>query len=183
MFRFLVIISFISLASTRVTNNTREQKVHDLFNSMDRKTVPLYYCRSWTNGILWRMPKPLECPILHIDKPSQVIQITIWWQDITMHTIEAYECYKTIQYSRKSIFFFGAYSQEDHTTKIAVTESDCREMIRRQMTPDNRQLQRKQEGFFITDEKIETTWNWPKTDEQTVTNYFMVNLKISINNI
>jgi len=53
----LLLLSLINL-TYQETPIPLAQEVHDLFNTMDTNPVPLYYCRSWNSGILWKIPPP-----------------------------------------------------------------------------------------------------------------------------
>jgi len=92
-----------SLTTTQPPSDIDDSHFLNLFFSMQEHLEnPLYLCRGNTHGILWQLPQPLECPLLPNVKESSVVDITLWWHDITQQTIKGYECWKEIVTVTKS---------------------------------------------------------------------------------
>jgi len=156
-------------------------EVQDFFHSLDKKPVPLYHCRSVSSGVLWKLPPPIDCPLLPDTHNSTVVELTLWWPDITQLTMDTYECYRELTTVRKSWFFFGSYQTEKTSKKFPLTARECHTMINKQVAPNGLPMNRILEGFFGTNVSTNTEYSWPYTIENLVTNYYYINLKTSVN--
>lgn len=65
----------------------------NFFDTLEPKAAPLYSCNSWIDGIRYRIPKKLDCTLVNTEKPSSVVNVTLWFKDITVLKVTAYECY------------------------------------------------------------------------------------------
>jgi len=164
-------------------NPEEDNTIHDLFNQLNKKSLTLYYCRSWTNGILWRIPPPIECPLLSSTNDSKVVDVTFWWRDITKQALDSQEYFKETTTVRKSYFFFGSYSNERHTERKPMTEAECRHMVNQQISPEGQVVNRILDGLFGTQLDTDIDYSWPHTLTKSTTNYFYINLQISINDL
>ena len=180
----LLSIVLLSLHHTvEAEMSSRETKLIDTyFNTLSPKEPPLFLCTD-SHAFAYRLPKPLQCPLLELKTKSKIVSITIWYTAVSKQKIEAHHCFSTITKERKSYFFGGSYSESTSEEQAPVSSEECRLMIRRQMSPTNIALQRVSDGVLSTLLKPSTSYIWPKTVEDEVQNWFIVNLELSGNNM
>ena len=156
--------------------------IQHLFDTLDEKPVPLYSCKGWIDGIKWRVPAQMSCPLVDVATTSEIIQITLWWEDITMNIVPAYECYAEKLTHRRAYFFFGGYDEDRIKEKEPMRKDDCEHMISSKRTPYGKPMTRIRDGFFGTEEVPNAEWYWASSDVLSVTNYYFIHMKIAISN-
>ncbi|OXA40085.1 Envelope glycoprotein B [Folsomia candida] len=185
-FNFLVpsfLFQYTFMQTLLIQPTQGEVPIQDYFINMNKKDIPIILCRGYSEGVLWRLPPKIECPLVNITKPSKVLKMTIWWQDITKQSISAYECFKETVYERKSYFFFGTYSSEKNTKRETVSVHDCHNIVYKDIAPNGQKLKMIADGLFWTGNTYPSLeYTWPRTQEVLTVNYFFINMKISINN-
>jgi len=176
-FNLLILFSFCLTITAEMTDNT----IRELFTVLDTKTSPLYYCKSWTAGIPWRLPPPITCPLVSTEKPSKLVEITLWWTDITKHTLEGYECFKEREEINTFTNFFGTQYKDDYKKlRTPLSEKECKDMVKTHRTPSNEPIERLKDGLFGTNHKLKIDFHWMSTYTSYITNYYMVSLQISV---
>ena len=91
-----------ALITTTHPTHKEDDEIHKLFNTLDAKDTPLYQCSGGYDGIKWRVPKDLDCPFMPEKERSEVVSITLWWEDISKHPIQGYECYAIVTKATKT---------------------------------------------------------------------------------
>lgn len=61
----------------------------NLFDTLEPKSAPLYSCNSWIDGIKYRIPKKMDCPLVDTEKPSAIVNVTLWFEDISVLKVTA----------------------------------------------------------------------------------------------
>jgi len=181
-----IYLTFLTLVSSTLGTSTPDilhPTIQNLFQKLEHKHTPLFLCKGWASGLLYKIPPPINCPLLAETQNSTVKHVTFWWHDITKAQITSYECYRITTVVRKSYFFFGTYSQDKKSNRHAVTEAECRYMIWKQKTLTGLVMSEEIEGFWATTEPTEVEYSWPHTIIKEVDNYYYVTLQISVNNL
>jgi hypothetical protein len=80
----------------KVSNIDEEVSINSFFNTLDYKTTPLYYCRSRLSGINWMTPSRIACQLAPTNQPPTVVELTVFFEDISMQSQPAYECYAEV---------------------------------------------------------------------------------------
>jgi len=156
-----------------------EQSLIDMyFRTMDAKPVPVYLCDD-VESFAYRMPAPVSCPLLELDKPSKVVKLTFYYTNPDMATLTAYHCSSIMTYVRKSHFFFGAYSESTIETPMPVTASECLNMLRKNLSPKDDPMYRIEDNSFRTKLSSDLEYDLPKTKELFVQNYYFTKMTIS----
>ena len=156
--------------------------INKYFNTLDHKNPPLYLCNE-AQSFAYRLPKQLNCPLLKLDKPSKVIGITTWFNDISQNTIDGIHCYSTMTHARKSHFFFGGYSEANIVVDMPVSSDECRLMAKRQLTPTDLPMNRLHDNHFTSGIDTNVEYSWPNTNYKATQNWFYSTITISSNNV
>jgi hypothetical protein len=181
----MIFLFIYFLSATATIEQIPDFTINQLFTNLDKKSVPLYYCKGWTAGIPWKLPPPISCPLIPTDKPSEVVDITVWWADITHQTIPGYECFMERQQIRTWSNFIGATDRNFKKSKHAISEKECRDMVRTQVSPMIPEIQkslpivRLSDGFFGTTQVLVEKYYWLYSYQHTVTNFYMIAISIS----
>jgi hypothetical protein len=157
-----------------------EVSINSLFNTLDFKPTPLYYCRSWVSGINWKIPSRITCPLAPTHQQSTVVELTFFFEDISIQSQPAYECYAEESTTKLTWYFFGSEQEQRFKEKVHVSESHCRDLIKSKTAPNGDKLERISDGFFGTSRKANPRWKWPQTDSDTVINYYFSMLTMAI---
>lgn len=158
-----------------------ERIINSLFNSLEKKPTPLYYCKSWIDGINWRIPQTIQCPLAPTNEESQVIGLTFFFEDINAVTLPSYECFAVKTTTTKTWFFFGAHTDTTADHKVYVSPEQCRDLIHTKISPLGNKLERLSDGYFGTRLTPNTAYSWPTEQTSSVTNYYFTMLTIGIN--
>jgi hypothetical protein len=157
-----------------------EVALNSLFNTLDYKPTPLYYCRSWLSGINWKIPSRLPCPLAPTSEASTVVELTIFFENISVQSQPAYECFAETTTTSRTWYFFGSEQEKFSKEKVYISEAHCRDLIKSKTAPNGDKLERISDGFFGTSRKTEATWKWPQTDISTVVNYYFTILTMAV---
>lgn len=165
------------------TTNSTTPIYKKYYQDWSFKTTPLYYCdTAVTSHSLYRIPKPIKCDYLKLDRPSTVIEITLWFDLPTLQTTSAYYCNAVISSGWKLYDFFGSFSEHtDHQPRY-VTQHECEEMIRTKVAPTGAKLLQLYPNLLSTDLKLDIKYQWPHLNEQTVINYYIHTITITKTN-
>jgi len=71
----------LCLAYQHRGHDPEKDELHHLFNTLEAKSTPLYKCSGGYDGIKWRVPKFIECPMVTATGKTNVLAITLWWED------------------------------------------------------------------------------------------------------
>ena len=145
-------------------------EIGNLFDTLEEKPTPLYSCTGWMDGIKYRVPSKLSCDLVDTAKPSMVVNITMWWQQITSDTIPGYECYGIKTTNVKKWFFFGANYENTVNKKINISPEECWRMIKDKISPKGSRLERVRDGHFGTQLSTEAEWDWNDESVSAVDN-------------
>lgn len=133
----------------------------NLFDTLEPKSAPLYSCDSWIDGIKYRIPKKMDCPLVNTEKPSAIVNVTLWFEDISVLKVTAYECYAITTTNQKNWFFMGGSFEETKNTKSTVNPSECKHMVNTKNDPQGGKLERIRDGQLGTKKSPEGDWTWP----------------------
>jgi hypothetical protein len=142
----------------KASNIDEEVSINSFFNTLDYKTTPLYYCRSWLSGINWKIPSRITCPLARTQQPSTVVELTFFFEDISIQSQPAYECYAEETTTALTWYFAGTEQINRAKEKIHVSESHCRDLIKSKTTPNGDKLEQISVGFFGTSRKPSLHW-------------------------
>lgn len=154
----------------------------DFFNNLSEKPVPLYSCKGWLDGIKWRVPKGMNCPLVQTNQPSEVIDLTIWWEDIALHSVPATECYARETRGIKVKNFFSDELTKAESFILPMDRETCKNLINLRKTPDGQPLLRIQDGYFGTSNIPDPQASWARMGIDTVKNYYFVDMFVVVNN-
>lgn len=101
-FQSEVFMIFCHLISKDVKH---ERIINSLFNSLENKPIPLYYCKSWIDGINWRLLQTIQSPLIPTNENSQVIGLIFFFEDINAVILPSYECFAMKTTTPKTWFF------------------------------------------------------------------------------
>ena len=159
------------------------ERKDDFFTNLGKKPCPLYACNGWLDGIKWRVPKQMHCPLVETNKPSEIINITLWWEDITLKPIPAYECFKVTTTVTSVQYCLGGYIQYTRNEKVSVTPSQCKAMVNSRKSPDGEDLVRIRNGYYGTKNIPDAQYTWCRDRNATAVNYYLIHLSITVSNI
>lgn len=157
-------------------------KMIDLFDSMDNKPIPLHLCNSWTDGVKWRIPSTMDCPLIDTERPSKVVNITLWFEDISLVKVESYECFSITTKDEKNWFFMGGSTHVVTKHKSGMNKDQCKHMVVNKEDPEGAPLTHLRDGQFGTNKEVDNDYSWPGKTVAYVTNYYYVSLSLVVSN-
>lgn len=159
-----------------------EDTLVNLFDTLGPKATPLYLCNTWTSGIKWRIPETIDCPLINTEKPSSVVNVTFWFEDISIVKIQAWECFSVETRDEKNWFFLGGSTHTVTKHKSGVNPAECKHMVEAKEDPEGVAMVRLRDGQFGTEKVPDNEFTWPGKTISYVTNYYYVSLSLVVSN-